>query len=243
MISDSLGAISNAHLILADREPEKALSPKCVRLANLHSMAVDFAKTGAPAEMPNILKPKEYPDFMERWDKPTYISEGVLGKLYRSTVAATIPKSEIIWSEETARAVYDSELEEPGFETFIDAAKNCKEMYIDKMKALMMFYEASSEYEILSGNLRSKSKILQRDNRRYREVTDRILESVKCLQREVKGWFESSCKVQERKMMASAWYHVTYHPSHCHDSENWLGFPWILSDVLLSIKGANRNES
>ncbi|CAO2831835.1 unnamed protein product [Amaranthus hypochondriacus] len=243
MISDSLGAISNAHLILADREPEKALSPKCVRLANLHSMAVDFAKTGAPAEMPNILKPKEYPDFMERWDKPTYISEGVLGKLYRATVAATIPKSEIIWSEETARAVYDSELEVPGFETFIDAAKNCKEMYIDKIKALMMFYEASSEYEILSGNLRSKSKILQRDNRRYREVTDRILESVKCLQREVKGWFESSCKVQERKMMASAWYHVTYHPSHCHDSENCLGFPWILSDVLLSIKGANRNQS
>nr|AHL27587.1 RNA-dependent RNA polymerase 4 [Salvia miltiorrhiza] len=84
MISDTLGAISNAHLVHADREPEKALSPKCLELANLHSMAVDFAKTGAPAEMPRYLKPREFPDFMERWEKPTYVSHGALGKLYRA---------------------------------------------------------------------------------------------------------------------------------------------------------------
>ncbi|KAK9684685.1 hypothetical protein RND81_10G225500 [Saponaria officinalis] len=243
MISDSLGAISNAHLILADREPEKALSPKCVRLASLHSMAVDFAKTGAPAEMPRNLKPREYPDFMERWDKPTYISQGPLGKLYRTTVAATIHRPDFTWSEEVARAAYDPDLEFPGFEAFLDAAKGCKDMYIDKMTTILRFYGAASEDEILTGNLRSKSVYLQRDNRRYLEMKDRILLSVKSLQKEAKGWFESSCGVEDRQKMASAWYHVTYHPTHCHDSDNCLSFPWTVGDLLLTIKSANANKS
>ncbi|KNA17291.1 hypothetical protein SOVF_081360 [Spinacia oleracea] len=242
MISDTLGTISTAHLVLADREPEKALSPKCLRLAELHSMAVDYAKTGAPAEMPNVLKPKEYPDFMERWDRPTYISQGILGKLYRATVSATIPSSDFKWSEETARAAYDSDLEVPGFEAFIDTAKSCKEMYMEKMSMLLMFYGANSEDEILTGNLRSKSIYLRKDNRRYRELTDRILISVKSLQKEAKGWFENSCGEEDRQKMASAWYHVTYHPDHCHDSDNCLGFPWTVHDVLVTIKSANRKQ-
>ena len=77
MINDTLGAISTAHLVHADREPDNALSKKCLELANLHSMAVDFAKTGAPAEMPRVLKPKEFPDFMERVDKPMYTSNKI----------------------------------------------------------------------------------------------------------------------------------------------------------------------
>jgi len=50
MIKDTLGAISTAHLVHVDREPDKARSKKCLELVGLHSMAVDFAKTGAPAE-------------------------------------------------------------------------------------------------------------------------------------------------------------------------------------------------
>ncbi|KAH9611766.1 hypothetical protein KSS87_009030 [Heliosperma pusillum] len=243
MISDSLGAISNAHLILADREPEKALSPKCLRLASLHSMAVDFAKTGAPAEMPRILKPREYPDFMERWDKPTYISQGPLGKLYRTTVAATIPREGVPWSEEVAKSAYDPDLEVPGFEAHLETAKACKDMYLDKMTGLLRFYEAASEDEILTGNLRSKLGYLAKDNRRYLEMKDRILLSVKSLQKEAKGWFENSCKPEDHQKMASAWYHVTYHPTHCHDSENCLGFPWTMGELLLSIKAAKANQS
>lgn len=242
MINDTLGAISNAHLILADREPEKALSPKCLRLASLHSMAVDFAKTGSPAEMPRALKPREYPDFMERWDKPTYKSQGALGKVYRLTVASTIPRSDFSWSQEAAQAAYDHELEAPGFEAFFDAAKSYKDMYIDKMGALLTFYGANSEDEILTGNLRSKSMYLQKDNRRYTEMRDRILVSVKSLQREAKVWFENSCKLEDRQKMASAWYHVTYHPSHCQDSGNCLSFPWTVGDVLLTVKSTNRRK-
>ena len=44
--NDNLGRIANAHLALSDFLPLGAKSTECIELANLHSTAVDFAKTG-----------------------------------------------------------------------------------------------------------------------------------------------------------------------------------------------------
>ncbi|KAK2970903.1 hypothetical protein RJ640_005260 [Escallonia rubra] len=244
MINDTLGAISTSHLVHADREPDKALSPKCLELATLHSMAVDFAKTGAPAEMPRYLRPREFPDFLERWDKLMYPSQGVLGKLYRATIESAMQaKVNFDGSENIIQDAYDHDLEMEGFEVFLESAEGYKEMYLDKLSTLMNYYEAQSEDEILTGNLRNRSTYLLRDNRRYGETKDRILVSIKNLHKEVKGWFESSCKVQERQRMASAWYHVTYHPTYREGSINCLGFPWIIGDILLDIKSAKSRRS
>lgn len=240
MINDTLGTISTAHLVLADREPSKARSFKCLQLAKLHSMAVDFAKTGAPAEMPRILKPREYPDFLERTDRPMYTSPGVLGKLYRATINhSKEQKPELIWSETVARAAYDEDLVVLGFEAFLVAAESSKNLYAEKLSTLMTFYGAESEDEILTGNLKKKSTYLQRDNRRYGEMKDRILAAAKSLQDETKGWFKSGCENHERSKMASAWYHVTYHPDYSSRT-NFLSFPWVLSDVLLNIKSSKK---
>ncbi|KAJ7956264.1 RNA-dependent RNA polymerase [Quillaja saponaria] len=241
MINDTLGAISTAHLVHADCEPDKARSKKCLELANLQSMAVDFAKTGAPAEMPRVLKPREFPDFMERVDKPMYISNGVLGKLYRAIVESNmVARSSFFWSEKIAEAAYDHDLEVEGFEAFLETAESHKEMYVEKMNTLMNFYNAETEDELLTGNLRKRASYLQRDNRRYGDMKDRIVLSVKSLQREAKEWFESSCQPQEHQRMASAWYHVTYHPTYCQEKVvNYLSFPWIVGDILLDIKSVN----
>lgn len=241
MISDTLGAISNSHLVHADCEPEKALSPKCLELANLHSMAVDFAKTGAPAEMPRYLKPREFPDFMERWEKPTYVSHGALGKLYRATikfVQQMKPNPDLL--DEIPPDAFDPDLIVDGYESFVGAAESHKEQYLDRMNALFSYYGAESEVEILTGNLHRKSAYLQYDNRRYGEVKERILVSVKSLMKEVKGWFRSSCGSdgEEQQKLASAWYYVTYHRSYSHGSRNCLGFPWSVGDVLMDIKEA-----
>lgn len=56
-----------------------------LRLATLHSMAVDYVKTGEPAEMPQDLRPSKWPHFMEKRHKPkeqTYTSQKILGQLY-----------------------------------------------------------------------------------------------------------------------------------------------------------------
>ncbi|KAG9448742.1 hypothetical protein H6P81_008707 [Aristolochia fimbriata] len=236
IINDTLGVISTAHLVHADSEPLKARSPKCLQLAKLQSMAVDFAKTGAPAEMPRVLKPKDYPDFLERGDRPMYASPGILGKLYRATrVPSGMSNLAFTWSKELAQMAYDPDLEVPGFEDFLEDAVKFKIQYIDKLTALMNYYEAQREDEILTGNLRQRPDHLNRDKKRYGEVKDRILVAVKNLHKEVKEWFKGSCNIQEQPKMASAWYHVTYHPNY-YEEENFLSFPWILSDVLLNIK-------
>ncbi|OWM90483.1 RNA-dependent RNA polymerase 2 [Punica granatum] len=243
MINDTLGAISTAHLVHADREPEKARSEKCLELANLHSMAVDFAKTGAPAEMPRSLRPREYPDFMERFDKPMYTSVGVFGKLYRATLDSKPDKSNFLWSCQVAEASYDTDLEVDGFRDFLGAADRHRETYAEKLSALMHFYGTKSEDEILTGNLRNRAMYLQRDNRKFGDMKDRMQLSVKNLHNEAKGWFENSCKPNERQKLASAWYHVTYHPSYCREDFNFLSFPWIVGDLLLNIKGENQRKS
>ncbi|CAL9031105.1 unnamed protein product [Prunus brigantina] len=240
MINDNLGAISTAHLVHADHEPDKALNPKCLQLADLHSMAVDFAKTGAPAEMSRTLKPKEFPDFMERVDKPMYISNGALGKLYRAVVGSVLQeKTNLVWSEQIAEAAYDQDLEVDGLESVLEVAKGHRDMYIEKMRTIMNYYGAVTEDEILTGNLRNRAAYLQRDNRRYGDMKDRISLSLKNLQKEAKGLFESSCPVSEHQRMASAWYHVTYHPSYFQEDMNCLSFPWIVGDILLNIKAVN----
>ena len=244
MINDTLGAISTAHLVHADREPDKAFSEKCQQLATLHSMAVDFAKTGAPAEMPRVLKPREFPDFMERFDKPMYISNGVLGQLYRAAVNSKVQESlNLVCSKETAQATYDCDLEVSGFEDFIAIAENHRDMYMEKLIGIMIYYGVETEDEVLTGNLRKRAAYLQRDNRRYGDTKDRILLSLKNLQSEARGWFQNSCEVQNHQQMASAWYHVTYHPDYFHKSKNCLSFPWIKGDILLNIKSLNSRRT
>jgi RNA dependent RNA polymerase len=48
METDQLGRIATAHQVLADQKPLGTLDPDCKRLAELHSIAVDFSKTGIP---------------------------------------------------------------------------------------------------------------------------------------------------------------------------------------------------
>ena len=59
------------------------MSPECIELARLHSIAVDSPKSGVVAEIPHLLRVMKYPDFMEKSDKRTYKSERMIGKLFR----------------------------------------------------------------------------------------------------------------------------------------------------------------
>lgn len=48
MENDNLGLIATLHQILADRNPQGTFDPICVAVAEMHSTAVDFSKTGIP---------------------------------------------------------------------------------------------------------------------------------------------------------------------------------------------------
>lgn len=48
MAQDQLGRIATAHQILADQKEEGTVHPDCILLAEMHSTAVDYSKTGIP---------------------------------------------------------------------------------------------------------------------------------------------------------------------------------------------------
>lgn len=244
IINDSLGIISNAHTVFADREPMKANSEPCIELAKLFSIAVDFPKTGVPAEIPPHLYVKEYPDFMEKPDKETYISQGVIGKLFRAVKDHLPPGYHIrSFTKEIARKSYDPDMELDGFTDYIDDAVVFKDNYDFKLGNLMEHYGMTNEAELLSGSLMKMSKKFNK----YRDG-EAVRLAVKSLRKEVRAWFDEDTeggKGAASYAKASACYHVTYHPDYWGTyneglkRSHFLSFPWCVYDKLVTIKKEN----
>ncbi|KLJ12209.1 hypothetical protein EMPG_12727 [Blastomyces silverae] len=64
MQQDQLGRIATIHQTIADQKPLGTFDPQCLLLAELHSTAVDFSKSGVPVDLARIPKfPRYRPDF------------------------------------------------------------------------------------------------------------------------------------------------------------------------------------
>ncbi|KAJ9136428.1 hypothetical protein P3X46_033508 [Hevea brasiliensis] len=230
ILNDSLGIIANAHTVFADREPSKAMSDPCIELARKFSIAVDFPKTGIPAEIPPHLLVREYPDFMEKADKPTYQSQNVIGKLFREVRHIGPPTSSIkSFTLEVARQCYDPDREVDGFEDYKDDAFYYKSNYDYKLGNYMDYYGIRTEAEILSGNIMKMSKAFTK-----RRDAEAIAMAVRSLRNEAKSWFYEKGSgldsvAHDVYAKASAWYHVTYHPNH------FLSFPWCVYVRLIQM--------
>ena len=69
MNNESLGKVDNSHLALADQSLDLANDAKCMKLAEFHASAVDFAKSGFTPNVDSRYLAKKYPDFMEKKDQ------------------------------------------------------------------------------------------------------------------------------------------------------------------------------
>ncbi|CAI9096788.1 OLC1v1033001C2 [Oldenlandia corymbosa var. corymbosa] len=238
IVNDSLGVIANAHTVYADREPSKAMSTPCLELARLFSVAVDFPKTGVPAVIPSELRVKEYPDFMEKLDKPMYESKHVIGKLFRE-VKDIAPDTCLITSftREIAMKSYDHDMEVDGYEDYVDEAFDCKNEYDYKLGNLMDYYGIKTEGEILSGGIMKMSRSFDR-----RKDAEAVSMAVRSLRKEARARFRKGSNSDDLYAKASAWYHVTYHPTYwgCYNEglnrAHFISFPWCVYDKLVEIK-------
>lgn len=79
---DNLGRIATAHRYWADKMEEGVKHENCLGLAALHSMAVDYAKTGVAAEMPKHLKVWKWPHWAEKDESRSYESKKILGQMF-----------------------------------------------------------------------------------------------------------------------------------------------------------------
>jgi hypothetical protein len=65
MRTDHLGVVATRHMIMADQREQGTLDPDCITLAELHSSAVDFSKTGRAVELSRLPRASRWrPDFL-----------------------------------------------------------------------------------------------------------------------------------------------------------------------------------
>ncbi|KAL2609809.1 hypothetical protein R1flu_028382 [Riccia fluitans] len=269
MVNDSLGRICNAHVVLADRSERGALDEDCLFLAKEAAKAVDYPKTGNPATMPYDLKPTQYPDFMGKDDAKTYKSRKVLGVLYRK-LQYSLPKIEDLAIDvrpvSSAPPTYDSDLEVSGFDVFVADAWVHKQLYDQKLRAIMTQFSITEEGQVVTGHVVLGKKLT---SRRFGDVKERVKFAYTNLHKEYFNLFNlnpfdlggeeaDAQRLMERhaakhkflEAKASAWYHVTYHPEwYKRDKENrrhnleddltqpnLLSFGWLGVEHLVLIK-------
>ncbi|KAL8763852.1 MAG: hypothetical protein Q9184_000448 [Pyrenodesmia sp. 2 TL-2023] len=147
MKNDNLSKIAVAHLALADFMEEGVKSQKCLKLAELHSTAVDYTKSGVPAKMTRDLNPSKWPHFMEKQNKPrenVYRSRKVLGQLYDQVERVDfVPVFDAPFDDRILRAYkVDSRM--------LEEAAVLKRQYDAAMKRIMAQHAIKTEFEVWS---------------------------------------------------------------------------------------------
>ncbi|GBC02547.1 hypothetical protein RclHR1_04680008 [Rhizophagus clarus] len=244
ILSDQLGIIANSHLAKADYFESGAFHGQCIRLAQLHSEAVDFPKTGKPAILSPGLRANTFPDFMEKDDKPTYRSNKILGILYRSIKEEAFNPS--------TQMILDNRLYVKGYETYVMDARKIKNTYDADIMGLMNQYGVKTEFEITSGYI--VSTIISVDKKKSRDIAKSVMDAFVPIRQHYRKLFEeefygegtnivSPESRNKMKAKAAAWYYVTYHPVELDNgpSERMISFPWIAHDVLCDIAHRNNN--
>jgi RNA-dependent RNA polymerase len=262
IVNENLGSICNAHVVHADISECGAMDPKCLKLAEMAALAVDFPKTGKIVNLPYELKPKLYPDFMGKEDFQSYKSEKILGKLYRQ-IKDFSNEDPSDYSEITIlpeEIPYDRNLEVLGSDPFMDDAWALKISYDVQLSALLGQYKVNREEEIVTGHVWSMPKY---SSKKQGELKERLKNAYNVLKREYRKVFdelgadldgigeEKRNEMYEKK--ASAWYQVSYHPNwvkkwtDLHEADSlaesvMLSFPWIAADYLARIKIKSRGN-
>ncbi|TPX13968.1 uncharacterized protein E0L32_005668 [Thyridium curvatum] len=152
MKNDSLPRIAHAHLAQADRLDGGAKNPKCLQLAALHSKAVDYVKTGDPAQMPKYLNPRDWPHFMEKRHKKPYHSGRILGQLYDEVQTIDFQPAYDMPFDERILKRYKLENE------MLKEARRIKSRYDMAMRQLMGQREIKTEFEVWSSFILSKPR-------------------------------------------------------------------------------------
>lgn len=146
MKNDSLPRIAHAHMAHGDHLANGVYEPKCIRLAQLHSDAVDYNKTGIPAVMERGLEPRIWPHFMNKKHKRTYHSRTILGQLYDAV--KTEDFSPKLSNPFDSRILECSLVEKSKkFDVF---ASELKVNYDGAMRRIMAQYGIQTEFEVWS---------------------------------------------------------------------------------------------
>ncbi|EYB94207.1 hypothetical protein Y032_0174g459 [Ancylostoma ceylanicum] len=259
---DSIGRMSNAHLILADRKG--LFDDVCNGIARKCAIAVDFPKSGEPAEPLTVHEQSDIvPDYMFSVIKPMYRSPRLNGQIYRKAKKV----EEVLDMAELTTSIFEHDVDQvlcpPGFDPFDgDEVKRAqvrrtRDEYSAKMQQLLDEYGVSDEASIVSGHIVSLKRLatMERDDYSFYH-TDRIVElrytriyhqyrayffeefggEAAVYQRDPSGKASLRCD-ENMEMKALQWYKVCYaEDPRFRPSSPSMSFPWVVWDVLCSYK-------
>lgn len=156
MKNDTLPTIAHAHLAQSDRLDGGVQHPICLELAELHSKAVDFVKSGQSAVMKKSLAPTKFPHFMEskyRRKEKIYRSGKILGQLYDKVETEDfVPQYNPPFDQRILRAYQpDSDM--------LKTARQLKVQYDTAMKRIMAQMEIGTEFEVYTAFILTRPRI------------------------------------------------------------------------------------
>lgn len=238
---DKLGLIANAHLVHADSNENGIFSDECHRLAEMHSDAVDFPKTGKIPKIDDDLRPKSYPDFMMKRDKQIYPSTKIIGKLYRQCRSLSRMQKQ---SGLKQQSDVDKHLVLPDInaKTLADARIQ-RDRYTSKIVEVLDMYGISNECEAITGLVQSVKSVKGCLKDEKFQVGQIVKDKICLIQKKTREIFfdefggESNVLKKDEHVLrkASAWYKVTY----MNEKETYRhirSFPWIVADILVLLK-------
>jgi RNA-dependent RNA polymerase len=234
--NDRLGQIANAHLVQADKSDLSVWDDGCLELAALHSVAVDFVKTGIPASLPHYLFQSSYPDFMHKdHNKSIYTSNKTIGQLYRAidkNFEVTAHKIRLEYPK-----TIDPDLIVKGYEKHLKIVKKYYSQYRTDVEILMNRYGIQSEMELVTGWMKELAK---KAGKRRGDLEDDIVHEIESIRLQFRKNFlnyvmgnAEHIDIQKRTELASCWYMVPYSDTA---PVPFLSFAWIVSDLLCDIK-------
>ncbi|KAL8807393.1 MAG: hypothetical protein Q9182_000732 [Xanthomendoza sp. 2 TL-2023] len=240
MKNDNLPRIATAHLVFADLMDDGVKSTKCLRLAELHSTAVDYLKSGVPARMTRDLQPPRWPHFMEKKNRPReniYKSEKVLGQLYDQVERVDfIPIYDAPFDNRILGA-YKIEAQ------MLEDAKVVKRQYDAAVQRIMAQHAIGTEFEVWSTFVMSHSKAS--NDYKFHEEIGRIAMSLKdrfralCYEKaggssfEVLGPFVAAMYTVTAEEVGQAAAEVRARGAHMMaDKMPKMSFPWLFQNVL-----------
>ncbi|KAL2286418.1 hypothetical protein FJTKL_06802 [Diaporthe vaccinii] len=179
---DHLGVIATRHMILADQKDEGTLHPDCSKLAELHSTAVDFSKTGVGVNLMELPRANKY--------RPDFLAPG--------------PESRVV---DKSTIELDDYILEPAADDEEDQYNRQRHVYYKSEKLLGHLYRAIDERKIWHEDVRSKvpaaggssfwDDFFIKTRPRYEAIVEDPRGWVGRLEtaREIRGWYEEAVSV------------------------------------------------
>ena len=215
---NQLGIIANAHLAISDKLG--TFHPQSIQLARYVTAETDAPRKGLTVgKIDPKLMPAEYPDFMEKVNKPSYRSSTVLGELFRQSH----PLLEVLLEKRIIlppRQKFD-------FTCDNDTVDGHYTRYSFEIKKLLQSFELDSEEDLFSGTpkwRRGYMSLFKQQNQLRLTVNENVAEFWRKWQNIFEKWRSKISDDQEKIL---EWYYQPNSQKTPVFSFSFLAMPFV----------------